>query len=238
MSVHILPERELPEPHSDGLHRGFPESETTLQAADTEFSETTLLAADTEFSTDKSVPLCGKEDQQSTSDHSPPSTPLHGASVPPRGRGRLSHLPREWYDIVVFSLLLSYLPATSQRLQCCINAHKVLSLHGILLVVTPDSSHQNRHAGMMKEWKLCIESLGFHRWRYVKDTHLHCMAFRKTNLTLDYSHLAHTHTLLSIPQDSPEQPQYGSSESDRKQVADDSFEGFHSLADQALPFGD
>ena len=31
----------------------------------------------------------------------------------------------------------------------------------------------------MKSWKRAIESLGFKRWKYVKQEHLHCMAFRK-----------------------------------------------------------
>ncbi len=148
------------------------------------------------------VSLQGIENKLLLSDLCPPSSPAHR---PPRGRGHLDQLPEEWYDVVIFSLLLSYLPATKQRLQCCINAYKVLRPHGLLLIVTPDSSHQNRHAEMMKDWKYCIEGLGFHRWRYVKDTHLHCMAFRKTGgLISDYSHLAHTHALLSIPQDNQE----------------------------------
>lgn len=36
----------------------------------------------------------------------------------------------------------------------------------------------------MKCWKANIEALGFHRWKYDKETHLHCMAFRKTTLKL------------------------------------------------------
>ena len=114
----------------------------------------------------------------------------------------LSNIKAESFDVVVFSLLLSYLPATEQRLKCCVNAHKVLCLHGLLLIITPDSSHQNRHAEMMKSWKRCIESIGFHRWRYVKDTHLHCMAFRKTQVSIDYVGCLAEHHLLSIPQDS------------------------------------
>ncbi len=39
----------------------------------------------------------------------------------------------------------------------------------------------------MKSWKTAIESMGFKRWRYVKQEHLHCMAFRK---------VAHTPSLL------------------------------------------
>ena len=116
----------------------------------------------------------------------------------------LQQLQAESFDVVVFSLLLSYLPCTQQRLQCCINAHRVLRPHGLLLVVTPDSSHQNRHAGMMKSWKECIEAIGFHRWKYVKDTHLHCMAFRKTRHMQAYLTLSESHPMLFIPQDSHE----------------------------------
>lgn len=114
----------------------------------------------------------------------------------------LTHIKAGSFDVVVFSLLLSYLPTTELRLTCCINAHKSLSLHGLLLIITPDSSHQNRHAPMMKSWKQCIETLGFHRWKYVKDTHLHCMAFRKTQVDVDYDKYLDLHGLLHIPQDS------------------------------------
>ena len=114
----------------------------------------------------------------------------------------LHHIKAGSFDIVVFSLLLSYFPSTHQRLQCCINAHKALCLHGILLIITPDSSHQNRHAGMTKSWKQCIEVLGFHRWKYVKDTHLHCMAFRKTRIDIDYGPCLVNDHMLYIPQDS------------------------------------
>ena len=139
-------------------------------------------------------------------------------------RQHLKHLFADSYDTVVFSLLLSYLPSTRQRLQCCINAHRLLRLHGLLLIITPDSSHQNKHARMMKAWKNCIEALGFHRWRYIKDTHLHCMAFRKTRNIVDYSALASSHPLLCIPQDSQElvtsQPLESLGEHNTKTVAE------------------
>lgn len=106
------------------------------------------------------------------------------------------------YDVVVFSLLLSFFPQPLQRLQCCCRAHQVVRLHGLLLVITPDSSHQNKHAPMMKAWKTCIEAIGFHRWKYWKDTHLHCLAFRKTMPTRhDYSQLENSCDQLYIPQD-------------------------------------
>lgn len=104
------------------------------------------------------------------------------------------------FDLVVFCLLLSYFPHPAQRLRCCFNAHKILRTHGLLLVVTPDSSHQNKHAPLMKQWKSGIEGLGFSRWKYSKEEHLHCMAFRKvTNVT---SPCKEDDSQLLIPQDS------------------------------------
>ena len=104
------------------------------------------------------------------------------------------------FDIVVFSLLLSYFPSPSQRLKCCVNAHNTLKLHGLLLIITPDSSHQNRHTAMMKAWKYVLESIGFRRYKYEKLQHLHCMAYRKSSAVL----LCPTEDLsekMYIPQD-------------------------------------
>lgn len=104
--------------------------------------------------------------------------------------------------MAVFSLFLSYLPSTEQRMQCCINAHSILAPHGVLLVITADSSHQNRHVDMMKSWCTAIEGIGFHRWKYFKDVHLHCLGFRKTRTVTDYIsvHLKF-HANLYIQQD-------------------------------------
>lgn len=104
------------------------------------------------------------------------------------------------FNVVVFSLLLSYFPSSSQRLQCCIKSHAALQINGLLLIVTPDSSHQNRHAEMMKSWKKALESLGFKRYKYEKLQHLHCMAFQKSHkqsptVTTNLSEL------IYIPQD-------------------------------------
>jgi hypothetical protein len=92
-------------------------------------------------------------------------------------------LPRESFHVVVFSLLLEYFPAPYQRWISCQRAHELLMYNGILVIVTPDSSHQNRNASQMKSWKIAIESLGFKRWRYIKQEHIHCMVFRKIELT-------------------------------------------------------
>lgn len=92
---------------------------------------------------------------------------------------KISQLPQNSFDVVVFCLLLSYLPAKAQRWTCCTKAHKLLKDNGLLILVTPDSSHQNKNMAMIKSWKTAIESIGFLRWKYHKDDHTHCMAFRK-----------------------------------------------------------
>lgn len=107
-------------------------------------------------------------------------------------------------DVIVFSLLLSYFPSTLQRMKCCINAHSILVPHGILIIITADSSHQNKHVDMMKSWCLAIEEIGFQRWKYFKDVHLHCMSFRKTihhGSTHYDSVLSKYHDYLYIQQD-------------------------------------
>eukprot|EP01135_Chromosphaera_perkinsii_P006331 Nk52_evm60s485 gene=Nk52_evmTU60s485 len=85
----------------------------------------------------------------------------------------------ESFDVVVFSLLLSYFPSPLQRWQACAKAHELLQVNGLLLVVSPDSNNVNKNAPVMKDWKLGIENLGFLRLKYVKHEHLHLMAFRK-----------------------------------------------------------
>jgi hypothetical protein len=83
------------------------------------------------------------------------------------------------FDVVVFSLLLEYLPCCKQRFSCCQKAWQVLRLNGLLLVITPDSHQQHRNAGMIKSWKQCLEEIGFQRICYLKQEHIHCMAFRR-----------------------------------------------------------
>ena len=114
-------------------------------------------------------------------------------------------LPSEIFHIIVFSLLLSYFPSAVQRWECCRNAHRLLCTNGILLIVTPDSSHQNKNAPMMKSWKTGIEALGFVRWKYQKQTHLHCMAFRKVAACHSGYHGNGGAEMIYIPQDFQEE---------------------------------
>ena len=72
---------------------------------------------------------------------------------------------------------------------------------GLLLIVTPDSHSQHRNAPMMRSWKGAIESLGFRRCRYIKQEHLHCLAFRKIESDDDVVGDSDP-DMLYIPQDS------------------------------------
>ncbi|KAG8580805.1 hypothetical protein GDO81_007421 [Engystomops pustulosus] len=117
-------------------------------------------------------------------------------------RNPIDNLPAELFHVVVFSLLLSYFPSRYQRWICCKKAHELLELNGLLLIITPDSSHQNRHAMMMKSWKIAIESLGFKRMIYSKFSHMHLMAFRKTSLKTTSDLITRNYPdMLYIPQD-------------------------------------
>uniref|UniRef100_H2ZZ35 S-adenosylmethionine sensor upstream of mTORC1 n=1 Tax=Latimeria chalumnae TaxID=7897 RepID=H2ZZ35_LATCH len=114
----------------------------------------------------------------------------------------IDSLPGELFHVVVFSLLLSYFPSPYQRWICCKKAHELLSLNGLLLVITPDSSHQNRHAMMIKSWKIAIESLGFKRYKYVKFSHMHLMAFRKVSIKTMSDLVSRNYPdMIYIPQD-------------------------------------
>lgn len=118
-------------------------------------------------------------------------------------------LPSEMFHVVVFSLLLSYFPSASQRWECCQKAHQLLQTNGLLLIVTPDSSHQNKNSAMIKSWKTAIESLGFVRFKYEKQTHLHCMAFRKVAPCHSCNYGTGDDSMMYIPQDFQEEEESG-----------------------------
>ncbi|KAG7278652.1 hypothetical protein CRUP_031947 [Coryphaenoides rupestris] len=117
-------------------------------------------------------------------------------------RSPIDALPAQIFHVAVFSLLLSYFPSPYQRWLCCKKAHELLALHGLLLIITPDSSHQNRHALMMRSWRVAVESLGFRRCRYVKFAHMHLLAFRKVSLATGSDLVTRNYAeMLYIPQD-------------------------------------
>lgn len=92
---------------------------------------------------------------------------------------RLTHLPPRFFDVVVFSLLLEYLPSSEQRMKCVENAYKVLDNEGLLVIITPDSKHVGANAKLMKNWRYTISLMGFNRIKFEKMEHVTCMIFRK-----------------------------------------------------------
>ncbi|KAF2366752.1 Methyltransferase type 11 [Trinorchestia longiramus] len=50
---------------------------------------------------------------------------------------KIERLPSNYYDVVVFSLVLDYIPCPEARLRCCRKAHQLLRPGGLLLIVTP-----------------------------------------------------------------------------------------------------
>ncbi|XP_023227298.1 probable methyltransferase BMT2 homolog isoform X2 [Centruroides sculpturatus] len=113
----------------------------------------------------------------------------------------LTELSECTFDVVVFSLVLEYLPAPKQRFVFCQKAWKLLKYDGLLLIVTPDSKKQHCNAPMMKKWRLALEHIGFQRIAYEKQRHMHCMAFRKLFVESNDKTDDDIIQLLSIPQD-------------------------------------
>lgn len=86
---------------------------------------------------------------------------------------------RNSYHVIVFSLLLEYLPSSEQRLKCCERAYELLQNEGLLCIITPDSKHLNINAKLMKTWRYALAQLGFGRIKIDKLEHITCMVFRK-----------------------------------------------------------
>ncbi|KAG8194923.1 hypothetical protein JTE90_021384 [Oedothorax gibbosus] len=107
------------------------------------------------------------------------------------------------FDIVVFSLVLTYLPATEQRTVFCFKAWQLLKLHGLLIIISPDSKSLHHNIPMVKSWKQALENIGFVRVKYDKLSHLQCMAFRKcrTHSEFDVASCVSLAHLLYTPQD-------------------------------------
>lgn len=91
----------------------------------------------------------------------------------------ISKLAINSYHVVVFSLLLEYLPTSEQRLKCCEKACELLQNEGILCIITPDSKHPGVNAKLMKTWRYALAQLGLSRIKIDKLEHITCMVFRK-----------------------------------------------------------
>lgn len=104
------------------------------------------------------------------------------------------------FDVLIFSLVLDYLPTCRQRLSACLIAHELLTCLGLLLIIEPDSSLRSSRE---KSWREALQSIGFGLISYVKVTNLHCMAFRKliSLPTLNDNESERISQLFNIPQD-------------------------------------
>ena len=83
---------------------------------------------------------------------------------------------------------------------------------------------------MMKSWKAAIEHMGFKRYKYEKYEHMHCMAFRKTQMELTTNHIMSNVSpeMLYIPQDfndSMNDPNMSGGEN-RSEVEDDEMRDY------------
>jgi len=111
------------------------------------------------------------------------------------------------YDVVIFSLLLEYMPTSEQRISCCRKAYEILDSEGILIIITPDSKHVGGNAKLMKNWRYTLALMGFSRIKYEKLIHITCMVFRKSlfkDVTLRWAKIHKEDYMtndLFIPQD-------------------------------------
>lgn len=92
----------------------------------------------------------------------------------------ISRLAENAFDVIVFSLLLEYLPTSEQRIECCEKAYRLLRTEGILIIITPDSKHVGANARLMKTWRYTLALMGFNRVKYEKLQHITCLVFRKS----------------------------------------------------------
>ncbi|KAJ6644574.1 S-adenosylmethionine sensor upstream of mTORC1, partial [Pseudolycoriella hygida] len=111
-------------------------------------------------------------------------------------------------DVVVFSLLLEYLPTSEQRLTCCEKAYEILDTEGILIIIVPDSKHVGANAKLLKNWRYTLAMMGFSRIKFEKFVHITCMVFRKAlfkEVTFRWANIHKEEYMtndLFIPQDS------------------------------------
>ena len=69
----------------------------------------------------------------------------HRTDIETNGTNRIESISANSFEAVVFCLLLEYLPIARLRYNVCQKAFKVLKNRGLLIIVTPDSSHQGKN---------------------------------------------------------------------------------------------
>ena len=93
--------------------------------------------------------------------------------------GALKSVPLNYFDAVIFCLLLSYMPLKELRLKACIRACDTLKTGGLLVIVST-RTQGSRKGDWILRWIQAIESIGFER----VDKHIRFkivgLSFRKT----------------------------------------------------------
>lgn len=94
-------------------------------------------------------------------------------------RTEVKSVERGGYHVVIFCLLLEYLPSSALRLQAVEKAIGALKEGGLLCIVTPDSCHQARNSEQLSSWKFGLGLLGLSKVTYTKAKHFHGLVYRK-----------------------------------------------------------
>ena len=91
------------------------------------------------------------------------------------------------YHAVIFCLLLEYLPSPKLRHKAIQRAIRLLQPYGLLVIATPDSSHEGKNMNQMKSWRLALAKMGLLRIYIEKLKHVHCIAFVKVEPKSDFA---------------------------------------------------
>ncbi|CUF62921.1 Hypothetical protein, putative [Bodo saltans] len=89
------------------------------------------------------------------------------ASAPPPlssycGRPHVLGIHAASFDVITFSLVLSYMPTPQMRFEACRKAYAVLREHGLLVVISTRTQGP-RQATWVNDWISAIETIGFVR---------------------------------------------------------------------------
>ena len=91
-------------------------------------------------------------------------------------------LKENGFDVVIFCLLLEYLPSPWLRYKACQRARKLLKTNGLLLIATPDSSRNHaKNEIQMKSWRLAFSKMGMLRIYIENQKHLRFLGFVKVD---------------------------------------------------------
>lgn len=94
-------------------------------------------------------------------------------------------LKENGFDVVIFCLLLEYLPSPRLRYKACLRAKQLLKTNGLLLLVTPDSSRNHaKNELQMKSWRLAFANMGMLRIYIENQKHLRFLGFVKVDLNI------------------------------------------------------